>query len=115
MRRREFMIWLTGGVAAWPSLARARSPGTGGKRDLSLTKAQQSEIWRALRKQAGKTQEPAGLNVGEVIPDTMNLLPFDHHLRRKLRAIRPYRYSLLHDRVLVVDPETKKIILIIGP
>jgi hypothetical protein len=71
--------------------------------------------WHALRKHAGKTQEPAGLNIGEVVPDTLNLLSFGHHLCRKIPAIRPDSYALLHDRVLIVDPGTKKIISIIGP
>jgi hypothetical protein len=114
MGRRGFIIWLIGAASAWPLIAWGQSPAAGEKRGLSLIAAQRSEIWHALRKQARKTQEPAGLNIGDVVPATMNLLSFGHNLRKKIPAIRLYQYTLLHDRVLIVDPGTKKIIAIIG-
>jgi hypothetical protein len=119
MRRREFIVGLIGAMtawsSAWPSIARAQSPGGEKNHTLSLSAAQQSEIWRALGTQARKTQEPAGLNVGEAAPDTMNVLRFSRRLRQKIPAIGPYRYTLLHSQVLIVDPKTKQIISIIGP
>jgi hypothetical protein len=119
MRRREFIIGLIGAMTAWPSIwpsiARAQSPGGEKKQPLSLSAAQQSEIWRAFGTRARKTQEPAGLNVGEAVPDTMNVLRFNRRLRQKIPSIGPYRYALLHGQVLIVDPKTKQIISIIGP
>lgn len=114
MRRSTLIIWLIGAVTVWPLIALAQSPGNGEKRHLSLSHAQRSVIWRALKKEADKAQEPAGLNVGEVVPDTMNVLAFGRNLRKKIRPIRAYRYVLLHDQVLIVDPRTKKIIAIVG-
>jgi hypothetical protein len=115
MRRREFIVGLIGAMTAWPSIARAQSSGGEKKQPLPLSGAQQSEIWRALGTQARKTQEPAGLNVGEAVPDTMNVLRFSRRLRQKIQTIGPYRYALLHGQVLIVDPKTKQIISIIGP
>ena|SRR5579872_6485155 len=113
MKRSKLVIALT--VAfAWPSMVLALPSGSGANHHLSLTHAQQSAIWRALGKEAAKAQEPAGLNVGEAVPDTMNVLPFSHRLRNKIRAIGHYRYALMHGQVLIVDPETKKIIAIVG-
>jgi hypothetical protein len=114
MKRREFIIWLVGALTAWPYIASAQFPGAGERCNLFLTAAQRSEIRRTLRKQAGKTEEPEGLNIGEVVPDTFHLLWFGHSLRKKIPAIRLYQYALLHDRVLIVDPRTKKIVSIIG-
>ena len=114
MRRSKLVIALIA-AAAWPSLAFAQPSAAGEKHSLSLTQAQQSEIWRALGKSAGRTQEPTGLNVGEAVPDTMNVLRFNRHLRHKIPTIGSYRYGLLHGEVLIVDPATKQIISIIGP
>jgi hypothetical protein len=114
MRRREFIISLIGALTVWPFSAHAQRAGAGERRALSLTAAQRSEIWRALRRRAGKTQEPAGLNVGEIVPATFNLQLFGHRLRGRIPAIRLYRYALLHDQVLIVDPGTKEIVAIVG-
>jgi len=114
MRSGTFTISLIAAVIVWPLLALAQSPVAGQNRELSLTHAQRSEIWHALRKEAHKAQEPAGLHVGEAVPVTMKMLSFTHHLRKKIRAIGHYQYALLHDRVLIVDPDTKKIIAIVG-
>ena len=114
MRRSKLISGLAGIAIAWPLMALAQPSGDGEGHKLSLTYAQRSEIWHALGKPAGKAQEPAGLNVGEAVPDTMNILPFSHHLRNKIRAIGHYRYALLHDQVLIVDPATKKILAIVG-
>jgi hypothetical protein len=113
MRPSKLIIGLIA-AAAWSSMAFAQSPGPEAKHQLSLTHAQQTQIWRALGKQADKAQEPAGLNVGESVPDTMNVLPFSHRLHNKIRAIGHYRYALMHGQVLIVDPETKKISAIVG-
>jgi uncharacterized protein DUF1236 len=114
MRRREFITMVFGGLIAWPFMARAQAPEVGGGNNLSLTSAQRSKIWHVLGQPAGKAQEPAGLNVGETVPDTMNLLSFARSLRKKISALRPYRYALLHDQVLVVDPKTKRIVAIVS-
>jgi hypothetical protein len=89
MKRREFLISLVGAMTAWPFTAPARASGTGYRLEPSLTAAQGSKIWRALREH-------------------------DRSLRETIPAIRLYRYALVHDQVLIVDPGTKKIVSIIG-
>jgi hypothetical protein len=115
MRRRDFVISLIGALTVWPLAVRAAPAAAKHRHTLSLTTTQRSEIWRALRKDAGVTGEPDGLKIGDAIPDTMRLLSFGHRLRRRIPAIRPYSYTFLHDQVLIVDPATKKIVFIIGP
>ncbi len=82
--------------------------------ELSLTSRQRSEIWRSLGKEATRTSVPAGLHVGETVPDTMRLLPFVHKLRKRVPAIRSYSYALLQGEVLIIDRQTKKIISIVS-
>jgi hypothetical protein len=114
MKRRKFLVCLVGAMTVWPSALRAQSSGAGHMRKLSLTAAQRSRIWRALGTRASEAQDPAGLNVGEVVPDTWNLLSFGHSVRKHIPAIRSYQYTLLHGQILIVDPDTKRIVTIIG-
>jgi hypothetical protein len=81
---------------------------------LSLTAAEQAAIWRSLGKKATRTSVPAGLHVGEVVPDTMRLLRFDRKLRKRVPAIRSYSYALLQGEVLIIDPRAKKIVEIVA-
>jgi hypothetical protein len=76
--------------------------------------AQTAEIWRSLGKRAMDTSIPAGLHVGEDIPDTMRLFAFDRHLRKKIPAIRSYAYALLQGHVLIVDRRARKIVSIVS-
>jgi hypothetical protein len=114
MRRRAFMTLLAGVGAAWLGAPYAQAPArAAGRRPLSLTSAQRAEIWRHLGKEAMRALEPAGLKVGEAVPQTMHLLPFARRLRRKIPEINRYFYTLLHGQVLIVDPASKKIVSIV--
>jgi hypothetical protein len=81
---------------------------------ISLTSSEQAEIWRDLGKQATRTSVPAGLHVGEVVPDTMRLLPFGRRLCKRVPAIRSYSYTLLQGQVLIIDPREKTIVSIVS-
>jgi hypothetical protein len=109
MRRRAFILLGVGAWAAWlgaPSEARERS--------LSLTSVERAAIWRSLGNDAMKAQEPAGLQVGDVIPGTMQVLRFDRRLRRRAPALRRYSYTLVHGQVLIVDPRSNKIVFVVA-
>ena len=115
MRRREFIALFGSAAVTLPFAAYAQqTAGQSARHSLSLTSTQRSRVWRSLNHEAMKTQVPAGLHVGEVVPDTMNFFPFARALRKHVPALRPYRYTLLHGQVLIIDPSTKKIVAIVS-
>ena len=108
------MTLLAGVGAAWFGAPYAQPPARAAdRRPLSLTSAQRAEIWRHLSNEAMRALEPAGLKVGEAVPQTMHLLSFARRLRRRIPEIRPYFYTLLHGQVLIVDPVSKKVVSIV--
>jgi hypothetical protein len=109
MKRRAFLLLGIGAWAAWLAGASAAR-----ERSISLTSAQRAAIWRSLGKDAMRAQEPAGLQVGDVVPGTMRLLRFDRRVRGRVPAIRRYSYSLVHGQVLIVDPHSNKIVFIVA-
>jgi hypothetical protein len=116
MTRRQFILLLGGALAAaLPLAAYAQESAAKIKRHtLSLTSAQRADIWRSLHKRANDAQIAAGLNVGEIVPDTMHQLSFSRSLRRKVPGLHSYRYVLVHGQVLIVYPKTKKIVVIVS-
>jgi hypothetical protein len=81
---------------------------------IDLTSTDRAEIWRNLGKDAMATSIPAGLYVGEQVPDTMRLLPFGRHLRDRVPATRSCFYALLHGQVLIVDRRARVIVSIVS-
>jgi hypothetical protein len=81
---------------------------------LHLTSPDRAAIWRSLGKDAMSTSVPAGLHVGEAVPDTMRLLPFGRNLRNKIPAIKSYSYALLQGQVLIIGRRARTIVSIVS-
>jgi Protein of unknown function (DUF1236) len=88
--------------------------GASAESTLRLTSAGRAAIWKGLGKDATDTQVAAGLQVGEKIPDPMNVLPFTARVRKKVPAIKPYSYALVNGQVLIVDAQSRKIVAIVS-
>ncbi len=80
---------------------------------IDLTSSDRAAIWRVLGRDAMATSIPAGLHVGEPVPDSMRLLSFSRHLRKSVPAIAHYGYALLQGEVLIVDRRARRIVSIV--
>ena len=91
---------------AWPLAAHAQT--------VDISADGRAAIWKSLGKNATDTQVAAGLEVGQTVPDPMQVLPFSRHLRKNVPAVRSYSYALVNGQILIVEARTRKIVAIVS-
>jgi hypothetical protein len=82
-----------------------------------LTAAQKAAIFSSvtLDKSKRQTSEPFNVAVGESVPPTVELHPLPAGALAEAPAARPYRYTLIADQVVLVDPATMRVVEVIKP
>jgi len=78
---------------------------------LTLSDAQQAAIWKDVSGHASNQSPPAGFNaaVGAAVPTQLSTRPLPRQARRDVPQVRPYRYAMTEDKVLIVNPSDHKI------
>jgi hypothetical protein len=78
---------------------------------LNLSATQQKSVWKDLSRHATNQSPPSGFNatVGQAIPSGISTYPLPRQAARDVPAVKPYRYAMLQDKVLLVNPADKKI------
>jgi hypothetical protein len=99
-------------IALYAALAGA--PAADAKDGVNLTSANRAAIWRSLGKNATDTQVAAGLEVGQTVPDPMQILPFDRHVRKRVPALKSFSYALVNGQVLIVEARSRKIVAVVS-
>jgi hypothetical protein len=99
-------------VASAASHMSNRSGNSAAARDkLDLSSAQQKSIWKDIGSHAANQNAPSDFNaaVGMAIPAGVSTYPLPRQAARDVPAVKPYRYTMLQDKVLIVNPSDKKI------
>ncbi len=78
---------------------------------LSLSGTQQKKVWSDVSRHAANQNAPSGFNAaaGTAIPDGLSTYPMPRKAARDVPAVRPYRYAMTQDKLLIVNPSDKKI------
>jgi hypothetical protein len=78
---------------------------------LDLSSAQQKSIWKDIGSHAANQNAPSDFNpaVGMAIPAGVSTYPLPRQAARDVPAVKPYRYAMLQDKVLIVNPSDKMI------
>ena len=86
------------------------------KDSLSLTRSQQRTAWRDISKQATSQKAPGDFtaSVGATIPNDISLKPVPAKVATRISSLKPYDYALLHGKLLIVNPDDKKIVDVIN-
>ena len=83
---------------------------------LFLSIAQEQAVFQIVDNQkARRAQAPRGFQaeIGQVLPTSIKLRNFPSDATTKVWAITSYSYVLLQDRLLIVNPQDRKVVDII--
>jgi hypothetical protein len=80
---------------------------------IDLSPEQRTTVYSTITRERVRTPPPAGLSfsVGAAVPAEVELYAVPESL--EVQAIRPYRYTVWNNRVVLVDPESRKVVQII--
>lgn len=83
---------------------------------LALSSDQQQRIWKDVSRHASNQTAPSGFDatVGTAIPSGISTYPLPRRVARDVPAVKPYRYAMLQDKVLIVNPSDNKIADVVG-
>jgi hypothetical protein len=88
---------------------------TTAKDALSLTNSQERAAWKDISKQASNQTPPSGFSasIGTTVSNDISLKPVPAKLAAEVSSLKPYDYALLKDRLLIVNPNDKKVVDVI--
>ncbi|MGY4476981.1 DUF1236 domain-containing protein [Bradyrhizobium sp. USDA 3364] len=98
-------------AAAKPMSGHAGNRMSAASDTLQLSDAQQKSIWNDVSSHASNQTAPSGFDatVGAAVPSNVSTHPLPRQARRDVPAVRPYRYAMMQDKVLIVNPSDHKI------
>jgi hypothetical protein len=78
---------------------------------LNLTSAQRKTAWSDISKTAAAQTAPKGFDakVGVVIPSSIKTSPVPVTTASDVPALRPYSFAMLQKKIVIVNPNDKKI------
>ena len=85
------------------------------KDSLSLTPFAATNGWRDISKEASSQKAPGGFaaSIGATIPNDLSLKPVPAKVATRVSSLKPYDYALLHGKLLIVNPNDKKVVDVI--
>ena len=77
---------------------------------IDLSPEQRTTVYSTITRERVRTPPPAGLSfsVGAAVPAEVELYAVPESL--EVQAIRPYRYTVWNNRVVLVDPQSRKVV-----
>jgi hypothetical protein len=82
-------------------------------RSSRRSRTQRNEIYQDLTNQPKESAPGFSPRVGEQVPSDLQLKPLPHSVTRQVREVGSYQYAMLGRQVLIVDPDSKKIVDIV--
>ena len=82
---------------------------------VELTPVQRQTIYRTIvRAPAARAPAAVEYRIGARVPHTVRLYPLPHDVVVQVPAVRTYRYMVVNDQVVLVDPATSQVVAELG-
>jgi Protein of unknown function (DUF1236) len=83
--------------------------------NLNLTTAQEHLLWQSIGKQKANMKAPSDFtaSVGVPVPRSVTLRGMPSDVTNQIPAVGPYRYAVLANKLLIVNPTDKTVVDII--
>jgi hypothetical protein len=78
---------------------------------LQLTPTQRQTVYRTIvRERVAPAQPTVSYRVGTRVPETTQLYSVPETVAVEVPAVRSYKYMMVNDRVVLVDPATSEVV-----
>ena len=78
---------------------------------LELTPVQRRTVYRTIvRERVAPAQPTVEYRVGTRVPESVRLYSVPQEVAVEVPAIRPYKYMVVNDRVVLIDPATSEVV-----
>lgn len=83
---------------------------------IELTPAQRTTIYRTVTRERVRTAEPGfAVRLGARVPQAVELSEIPAAVIEEVPTVRRYRYMVVNNEVVLVDPATSEVVEIIRP
>ncbi|MEI9803224.1 MAG: DUF1236 domain-containing protein [Pseudolabrys sp.] len=80
-------------------------------RPLELSPVQRQTVYRSIvRERVVPAQPTVAYRVGTRVPESTQLYPVPETVGVEVPAIKPYKYLMVNNRVVLVDPTTSEVV-----
>ena len=82
-------------------------------RKLQLTPAQKATIFTTIRRTATRVTPPPAdvrIDIDAEVPSSIELYAFPDAVVKNLPAVKPYRFTIVNDMLVLIDPTSMKVI-----
>ena len=82
-------------------------------RELQLTPAQKATIFTTIRRTATRVVPPPAdvrIDIGAEVPSSIELYAFPDAVVENLPAVKPYRFTIVNDMLVLIDPTRATIV-----
>jgi hypothetical protein len=77
---------------------------------LKLSPTQRQTVYRTIVRERVQPQPAVQYRVGMRVPETVRLYPVPQSVVTEVPVVRNYRYMMVNDRVVLVDPVTSEVV-----